>query len=426
MKKILISFFLISTVLAKAQLPDHIFHANIRSVKLYKYGDIYSYPAISLNSTDQIELHFDDLDADSKNYYYTYQLCNADWLPANIQTFDYIKGFQTTRISNYRYSSIAYSRYTHYQAMIPEKSSMPSRSGNYLLKVFLNGDTTKLAFTKRFLVVDNKASVAAQVMQPYGGQLFKTHQRVQVAVTMNPQVKVFTPQDLKVYILQNNIWPMAQKNDRPTIYRGSYFEYSDEATTVFPAGKEWRWIDLRSLRMKSDRMEKIEDTGSITDIYVKPDGERQSKVYVYYRDLDGIYTIETNERINPYWQGDYANVHFTFVPPGNRAIEGRSVYVFGELTNYAPDESSKMEFNNETGVYEKILFLKQGFYNYSYITLPDKKQSGNHISFENTEGNHWGTENGYTVLVYYRPFGARADELVGMAKLNSLLQKSGF
>jgi hypothetical protein len=426
MKNNFLLILLLTASVLNAQLPDHLYHSNIRSVKLFKNADQYSYPVLQLNGTDQLELHFDDLDADAKNYYYTYQLCNADWTPANIQTFDYIRGFQSTRISNYRYSSIAFTRYTHYQAIIPDRSSTLSRSGNYLLKVFLNGDTSKLAFTKRFLVVDNKASVAAQVLQPYGGQLFKTHQRIQVAVTVNPQIKVFTPQDIKVTILQNNIWPMALKNDRPTIYRGNYFEYSDEAGTVFPAGKEWRWIDLRSFRLMSDRMEKIKDTGKRADIFVKPDVERQSHVYVFYRDLNGMYTIETFEKINPYWQTDYANVHFTFIPPGNRAYEGKDIYLFGELTNYTPDESSKMVFNTETGVYEKTMFLKQGFYNYAYISLPDNKKNTSPILFENTEGNYWGTENNYTVLIYYRSFGARADELIGIARLNSLLQKPGF
>ena len=112
-----------------AQIPDQIYRPNIHSVKLFKYGDIYSYPILMLNSGDQLELHFDDLDADFKNYYYTYQLCNADWTPANIQSYDYIRGFQTNRISTYRNSSIISTRYTHYQATIPERNSAPTRSG---------------------------------------------------------------------------------------------------------------------------------------------------------------------------------------------------------------------------------------------------------------------------------------------------------
>src|SRR6185503_6435154 len=126
---------------------------------------------------------------------------------------------------------------------------------------------------------------------------------------------------------------------------------------------------------------------------------------------------------NPYWQADYAWVHFTFVPPANRAYEGKSVYVFGELTNYEQNEDSKMIFNEEKGIYEKALYLKQGYYNYSYVTLTDKKQEGVQPSLENTEGNYWGTENGYMVMVYYRPFGARADELIGFARVNSSFQR---
>ena len=425
MKKFLFLFLVLVAIASNGQIPDHIYKPNIHSVKLYKSGDIYSYPVMMLNSNDQLELHFDDLDTDFKNYYYTFQLCNADWTPANIQSFDYIRGFQTNRITTYRNSSIVSTRYIHYQVTIPERSSAPTRSGNYLLKVFLNDDTSRLAFTKRFLVVNNKASVSALITQPFNANFFKTHQRLQVSVnTVNAQINAFSPQDLKVVMVQNNVWSSASVIDRPTIFRGNYFEYSDEEYSTFQAGKEWRWLDLRSLRLLSDRMAKIVDTNKTrTDIYVKPDGERRSQVYIYYRDINGIYTVENIDGTNPYWQSDYAWVHFTFIPPGNRAYEGKSVYLFGELTTYAADEESKMIFNDQTGVYEKALFLKQGYYNYSYVTLTDKKQEGFNPSLENTEGNYWGTENSYMVLVYFRPFGARADELIGYTLVNSAFQR---
>jgi hypothetical protein len=421
MKNTLLSVCLMGLCFAvQAQLPDHIYQPNIHSVKLFRYGDIYSYPVIALNSGDQLELHFDDLDADVKNYYYTYQLCNADWTPANLQSFDYIRGFQTTRLSTYRYSSISFTRYTHYQAAVPDRSSVPTRSGNYLLKVFRNNDTADLFFTRRFLVVDNKVAIAAQVRQPYQAQLYLTDQRVQVIVnTANARINTLSPQDIKVAVLQNNIWPTAALVDRPTIYRGNYYEYSDDATS-FPSGREWRWIDLRSLRLMSDRMQQLVDTGDRTDVYVKPDAERQQQVYVYYRDINGIYTIENTDGNNPYWQSDYAWVHFTYVPPGRQPYPGRDVYLFGEMTGYLPNDSSRMSFNTEKGAYEKALFLKQGYYNYSYITLNTARPAGDRFSFANTEGNFTNTENNYTVLVYFRPFGARADELIGYAQLNTL------
>ena len=99
------------------------------------------------------------------------------------------------------------------------------------------------------------------------------------------------------------------------------------------------------------------------------------------------------------------------------------MYVFGELTNYEQNDASRMNFNDTKGVYEKELYLKQGYYNYSYVTLTDKKQAGVLPSFENTEGNFWGTENGYMILVYFRPFGARADELIGFTRVSSAFQR---
>jgi hypothetical protein len=425
MKKYCVIALMLLSVLSQAQIqPDRIYSANIHSVKLYKAGNIYSYPVIALNSGETLELHFDDLESGVKTYYYSFELRNADWTPSVLRSFDYTKGFSDVRITNYRNSSIAFTRYTHYQAVIPDRNSAPSRSGNYLLRVFINGDTSRTVFTKRFLVVDNKATVTAQIQQPFNSNFYNTHQKVQVSVNTNGQINSFNATDVKVTVLQNYTWPSALHLQRPTILRGNYFEFNDEVNTVFEAGKEWRWIDLRSLRLLSDRMLRIDTKGPRTDVYVKPDGNRNQQAYVYYRDLNGFFTIETLESINPFWQSDYSYVHFSFYPPGNKAFEGRSVYLYGELTNYLPDDSSKMIFNEEKGAYEKILLLKQGFYNYSYITKADKD---NIVTFENTEGNYWGTENAYTVLVYYRPFGARVDELIGYNTVNSVFQRgAGF
>jgi hypothetical protein len=223
-------------------------------------------------------------------------------------------------------------------------------------------------------------------------------------------------------IIQNYAWTTSLYLNQPNIFRGNYFEYNDEDNTSFPAGKEWRWIDLRSLRLLSDRMQRLDKHKDTTEVFVKPDGERLKQPYIYYNDLDGTFTIENADNVNPLWQSDYAWVHFSYFPPGNRPYEGKNLYIYGELTNYTPDDSSKMIFNADRGAYEKTLFLKQGYYNYSYVTLPDKANP-DQVSIENTEGNNWVTENNYMVLVYYRHFGARADELIGYTSLISLFAR---
>jgi hypothetical protein len=399
-------------------------HTNIKSIKLYRNGDQTSFPVLQLGSADGLELHFDDLDASVKNYYYSFQLCNADWTPSMLSTFEYTKGFQNVRISNYRVSSITDSRYIHYQAAVPDRSSFPTRSGNYLLNIFLNNDPSQIIFTKRFVVAENKTSVGVQLQQPFNSQLFRSHQKLQIAITTDSRIQIMSPQDLKIVVLQNNNWQTSLYIDRPTIYRGNYYEYSDEGITAMPAGKEWRWLDLRSFRLLSDRMQNMDTKGDTTKVNVKPDVSRNGQVYVYYRDLNGSYTIETFESVNPFWQSEYGLVHFKYVPPGGRPFPATDVHLFGEVTNYAQGNEGLMEFNEDKGVYEKTLYLKQGYYNYQYVTMPAGKKS--YPDFSTTEGNNWTTENNYTILVYYRPFGARADELIGHASVNSSFQTQRF
>lgn len=413
-----ISFVILLSIDAAAQ--DRVFNAAIKSIKLFRAGDQTSFPVLQLNSTDQLQLEFDELGTGVGNYYYSFQLCNADWSRSILTSFDYIKGFQSTRITTYRNSSLATTRYVHYQATIPDRNSVPSRAGNYLLRVFQNNDTSQVAFTRRFVVVNNLSQVGAQVQQPFNATLFRTGQKLQLGVTTDRRINVLSPSDLKVVVLQNQNWQTALFMDRPTIWRGNYFEYSDEAITGMEAGREFRWLDMRSLRLLSDRMQKLDNMKDSVHVVVKPETTRYGLPFVFYRDINGSYTIESYESINPFWQGDYAFTHFSFVPANRRPVAGSNVYLFGEMTNYASDTTGLMHFNPETGAYEKTLFLKQGYYNYQYATRP---VNGGPIDFSQTEGNNWTTENSYTVLVYYRPFGARADECIGYASVNSAFHR---
>lgn len=393
--------------------------AGISGIKVFLRGDQMAYPILNLNSTDQIELHFDDLDGRVKNYYAGFELCNADWTPANLSTFDYIKGFSNIRLNQYRVSSLAFTRYTHYQAMLPDRNSMPTKSGNYLLKVFLDGDTSKLAFTRRVLVVNRQADIAAQILQPFNSELFRTHQKVQFSVSKSQMNIVNPQQQVTAVILQNDRWDNAITNLKPTFIRGNMLEFDTENKSVFPAGKEFRWVDLRSFRFRGVHVAKTEYDRQNTDIYVEPDGERSTQRYINFTDYNGHYYVASTDTDNPWWQGDYGKVHFTFVPNNNQPYAGKSVYLLGELNMYNTNDTAAMVFNADLGAYQKTLFLKQGFYSYTYAT----KKTGvktDQASVEQTDGNNWESENDYTILIYYRSLAGRHDELVGVANLNSL------
>lgn len=428
MKYILILFttVLVFSLTGTAQLTEAVFYPNIKTPQLFPSGNQLGYPVINLNGSDRLELHFDDLDGNVKNYSYTFQLCNADWTPVMLSSFDFIRGFSYQRINTYRISSIAFTRYTHYSAVVPENNCAPSRSGNYILKVFLNSDTSRVAFTKRFLVVDNQTTINAQIQQPFNGEIFRTWQKIPFQVTLSDRLQVMNHlQQIKVVILQNNRWDNALVNVRPTFFSGKKLDFNTEDQIVMPGGKEWRWLDLRSFRLQSDRVAKANYHRRSTEIFVKPDVDRSQQRFVYYRDINGMYTIETTESINPYWQTDYASVHFTYIPPDNVPFANKDLFMIGLLTNYNLNDSAKMDFNNETRAYEKTLFLKQGYYNYNYVTI-DQNDPKRAASYESTEGNFWDTENDYMILVYYKQLAGRADELVGITHVSSLTGRKGL
>jgi hypothetical protein len=96
----------------------------------------------------------------------------------------------------------------------------------------------------------------------------------------------------------------------------------------------------------------------------------------------------------------------------------------GELTGNQISDTSLMQYNVDKGFYEKTMYLKQGYYSYTYTTKEQRKRN-TIIDAAQTDGNYWETENDYTVFIYYRSYSERHDELVGVATINSRMGRAG-
>lgn len=411
----LLMFLMVTLPLLAQREPDQTFMRNIRTIKLSRFGDQASYPIMELGTNQQLELHFDDMDADVKYYYYTLELRNADWSAVQMGYFDYIKGFTQQRINTYRVSSALLTRYTHYSAMLPDRNMVPTKSGNYVLKVFLNGDSSQLAFTRRILVVENRMAVATQIQQPFNQQAFRTHHRLLVNVSTKGIDIRYPQQQVHLYALQNFRWDNALQNIPPTYLKQDMLSFVNENEMLMPAMREWRWLNIRSFRLLGDRVTSQQNTNKVFDVTVKEDQSRVGTPYYFFRDYNGMFISETVEKINPYWEADYGKVHFSYRPSGAQTYR-KELYIFGEISNYGKDPSAKLTFNAEKQVYEGEMYLKQGYYDYVYgLYDPASKK----FEMDATEGNVWETENTYLVLIYYRELGGRYDQLLGIQAVSS-------
>ena len=136
---------------------------------------------------------------------------------------------------------------------------------------------------------------------------------------------------------------------------------------------------------------------------------RRDRPYTWNPDINGNFLINAIDVSNIDVEADYTLVHFYLL---ENELTDRDVHVFGNFNNFEIEDMTRMTYNREAGRYECIIKLKQGFYNYKFVTVD---YSAN-IDEGAISGNFWQTENNYKVLVYYRDLGARYDRLIGIGE----------
>lgn len=398
--------------------PDLVIDPNIHTVLIHPIGSPLAPPIIILNSGGGLQISFDDFKANYQDYAYSIELVDSNWQSISMNEFEYINGFNQNKINNYSVSSIATQKYFHYQFNFPNNYCSPKLSGNYILKVFKNGDKTNIAFTKRFYVASSIVNINAQVQEPFDGAISRTHQRIKASIDIR-DIPNFQNNQLTVKVIQNNRFNDAKTTTAPSFMRNTYLEFNNDGELVFPAGKEYRWLDLQSLQLRSDRIAEINNKEAVTKIIMRPDGTRANLLYSTFKDLNGGYLIMNTDNVQSENQNDYAQVQFTYVPKDNIPYLDQKLYLAGSITHNILDPNAEMQFDVKLGVYQKTLLLKQGYYSYSYI-LRDRNAPNDLDDFTETEGNHFETENNYTILVYYHAPGTLNDQLLGFATINSL------
>lgn len=419
MKRILLLIIchLFFTVLGFGQvLENSVNLGNIATVRLFLNGAETSYPILQLNGGAGITLSFDDLDNEVRNYNYSIVHCTADWKPSNLQDQEYIDGFKEDRVSNYRFSTNTDVKFVHYALTLPNDNMRWTKSGNYILKVFENNESTQPILLRRFMVVENAMQIMPQIVVTASVEKSSTHQEIDFIAKQgdlkatNPQTEVFAT------ILQNGRWDNALTNVKPIFTRGDdlIFDYQDKI--VFAGMKEFRYVDLRSLRYKTDRVQDLEEREDGFAVRLRPDKVRAYSSYIYNADANGNYVIANVHDVNNgELSADYAEVTFSLARNDN--YESGDVYVFGALTDWELRDDNKMKYNAATRAYETTMLLKQGYYNYCYAFT---KKNSAEIDFQEIEGNSYEAENDYTILLYYRPFGSRYDRIVAAQTVNTL------
>ncbi len=406
-----------NTVESKVVFYNYTSSENIKTILLHKEGFELSLPLIELNSSEKLLLSFDDLNNNETSYKYTFIHCDADWTTSDMQSYEYIKGFTEDLITDYQYSFSTIQKYTHYKLLFPTENMIPTKSGNYILKVYQDGYPDNPLFTRRFMIVEPHVTISAIAKRATLIEDMDYKQEIDFTINYANYPIANPYQDVKVVIMQNNRTDNALTNLKPKYIRSNELVYDYEQGNTFEGGNEFRILDIKSLKYRTINLAKIGYDTAGYYAYILPDEKKAFKNYYFYQDINGRKLIKTEDNRDSDTEADYVHVNFTL--PYNFNVIGGNIYVLGSLTDWNYTNEGMLKYNFLTHNYETSIYLKQGYYNYMYVFLEDGKTVGDETLIE---GTRYETENEYAIYVYCKENGTTFDKLIGVKIINSQKQ----
>jgi hypothetical protein len=399
---------------------DAVYREEIKTMLMHRDGFELSNAVWEMGEEIPLVFKFDDLSGEVKDYYYTIIHCDADWNESYIPQNDYMDGFFDNPLTDYARSFNTTFDYINYLLYVPNENVNLKLSGNYALVVYEGNDKTNLVLSKRFHVVEPLVQVEGTVRRATLDAFRGENHEVDFTV-FHEKLPILNPrEEIKVVIQQNNRWDNAIRNLKPLFIRDNALIYDYNRENVFAAGNEFRYFDNRTNRVNGENVLATEYHRPYFHKTLMTDQVRTNKRYFPYEEMNGKYVVESQDReVEDYdTECDYTFVHFTL--PLESILLGGSVNVFGALNNWNANKSNEMTWNFNTSAYELTMLLKQGYYNYMYVYVPQGAPVADHT---NLEGSFWETENDYQIFVYYRDMASRYDRLVGYRQLNSRLNR---
>ena len=393
---------------AELAYPISFSSSEIRTVQLHPLGvDIA--PAFAPLNGGRLELAFDDFSSYQRRLEVRWKHCTFDWFDSpDLDPSDYISGFTSGGFETIEASFNTKATYTHYRSSFPNDLMKFTLSGNYIVEVYDIDQPEIALIQRRFTLYETEVNIEARALESTIIRDKRTHQEVDFTVQHGESsYPLYDAYDaLQCVVLQNGRWESAIGGIEPQFVRGSEVVYNPTDEQSFAGGNSWRFADLKSNQFAALGIEKIEESGAFWHVYLEEDDPRTFAFHKARRDIDGQFTI-ANDRQENTTGSDYVQVHFrlnAFEP-----LPGKEIYIFGGISDWDFKPTHRLIWNDISRQYEATLLLKQGYYNYLYLTRNAKALGKNNQKslgqypgdVGDIEGSHSREDNVYQVIAYY-------------------------
>ncbi len=413
MKSFLSCLCFLWTVSCFAQTPveykDKVYVDYIKSVQFRLINAPLSKPIINLNSQSRLELIFDDLSNETREFRYDLIHCDKNWNKSDIDFMDYLEGFNLEEIEQLDYSINTLVDYTQYRLLLPNEDLRWTISGNYILVVYDEDEDTPV-ITRRFLVVDNKISFEVEYVRPSDISKFDSHQEFDFKVNYQNLDLNDPLSNVTAVVLQNFRWDNAKFDLNPKFINRNHLVYNYNDVICFPGLKEFRNIDTRSLYSTRWGVKEIDLNPDENVILLEPQKSAVNRRYLTSHDANGDFLMYTMDKRDSLLSAEYATVIFAL----ESAKLENDVHILGHFNDFEPKEENRMFYDESYESYIGEMVMKQGYYDYMFGL---KEEDG--VNFQKLQGSWYESENDYYILIYYTSLFERYDQLMGIKIFNS-------
>ena len=396
------------TVCTKPLRPE------VKSLQTIVDDDFSRLPVIDLGGNAQVIISFDWLGDEQPWLDYTLVHCNARWEPDDLTEMDCLEyNCLPQHLDEVRPSFNTFLNYFHYEVTVPNAEVRPTVSGNYALMVSLQDEPDSLVAVACFMVSEQMAFVTGNVSGNTDIDFHAQHQQLTMDVAWSesklPHLEPTT--DLRIHVMQNRRLDNDRWLEHPSRVSKGQATFEHDPSLIFEAGNNWRRFEFTDERYPGLGIDHVRYHAPIYYAYLNTDRLRTLDNYRYDQDQHGRFLVHALHVDDEQTEAEYFRAMFTLDAP--QRLDNQGIYLVGDMTAQVIDESTRMEYDLEQGLYYKELLLKEGAYNYQYLVPTGQGP----LTGALTEGNHYETPNEYEVMVYYRPFGSRYDRLIGTAIL---------
>jgi len=406
-----------SGITAQKELINKAYYSSIQTVQAYPVGSPLMAPLLGLNSGEQLEFHFDEMDGDLNTYFYGAIHCTSNWQKSDIESSEYLQGFPSQRIDYIEQSFSTVYEFVHYKFTFPNDMSKPRYSGNYLMVVSSSQDLSieeDWIVTYRFMVYESVINLAAQVKP--STVIADRFKKQQVDFNIyHKDFKIFDPmRDVSATLIQNMNWQNTISGLKPVFIKMEEltFDYTSGQNS-FWAGTEWRNFEMKNVNFASSEVMDITYEEDGFNVYLRPDLPQGGRAYSSEIDINGTYLVKNDQASDSDLEAEYVWVNFFLemaeILESEVIIEGR----FSEFLS----EPIVCKYNPVKRGYTAKVLMKQGYYNYRYA-IRDSYQAQDAITY--TEGSDSQTENDYLVVIYMNDRNLDCDRIIALRSLNSV------